>query len=182
MKSIGVTNTMDTLEGDFQTTPARPRLECFDHCRRFQDTGRCFNTKKHLPIRTIARDFLQIILNRGTDLIGQWKLQWLARLALADSNQSGTPVYVIKLKSHDIASAHAIGCHQREHSVVAFANSQIAIDGPQRRLDGWPGQRSRQLLLTINPRSFDGVVQAHWNSPACCRPQARSLSARASAP
>jgi hypothetical protein len=30
-------------------------------------------------------------------------------------------------------------------------------------LDGWPGQRSRELLLPIDPWSVNHVVQANWN-------------------
>jgi hypothetical protein len=80
---------MDAFERNLQPTPAGPGLKRFDYCRRFQDAARRLDTKEHLPVDTIARDLLQIVLNRGADLIGQWKLQRVASLALANSNGCG---------------------------------------------------------------------------------------------
>src|ERR1035438_6913073 len=102
MKSIGVTNAMDPFEGDLQATPAGPRLKRFDYCRRLQNAAGCLDATEHLPVGTIAGYLLQIVLNRRADFIGQRKFQRLARLALANSNQPGTPMYIVERKRDDV--------------------------------------------------------------------------------
>ena len=84
---------MDPFEGNLQTTSGRPCLESFDYRSRFQSAARSLEAEENLPIKTVARDLSQIVLNRGADLIGQGKLQRVASLALPDKNLPGSPLY-----------------------------------------------------------------------------------------
>jgi len=73
-------------------------------------------------METLARELSPIVLNRGADLIGQGKLQRVARLALPYENVSGSPSYVVERESDDVTGAPSVRCHQREHGVVALAD------------------------------------------------------------
>ena len=107
-----MSNAMDPFEGNLQATPAGPRLECLDYGCRLQNTAGRLEAKEHLPVATIARDILEIVVNCGTDIVGQRKFQWVTSFALADQNASATPLYAVECQSDHIAGAHAIRCHQ----------------------------------------------------------------------
>ena len=71
MESIRMAKAVNSLEGNFQSTPVRPRLKRLDHGRGFQRATRCLKPKENLPIGAIPRNLRQIIVNRRAERIRQ---------------------------------------------------------------------------------------------------------------
>ena len=127
---------VNSLEGNFQSTPVRPRLKRLDHGRGFQRATRCLKPKENLPIGAIPRNLRQIIVNRRADRIRQGELQRVARLALANAEASVSPLNVVECDDYDIAGTQAISCNEREDGVVALADGGVPVNGTEKAFDG----------------------------------------------
>ena len=114
----GMPQAMCPLEGNVETAPSSPRLECLGHSGRFDSAGWRTAPEEDLTQRQPRPRAAQVLTQSRTHFVGQRQKQRRASFPLGNAELAGTPVDVVEFKARDVAAPQAIGNDEKEDRVV----------------------------------------------------------------
>jgi len=140
----GMAQAISPLGRNIQATASNPMVEDVVDACGVQWAEWSEHAKEQFAPWTRSATFFQVVLEDVPDFIGQWQNQVLVSFALADSQNSGSPVNIVQCQCNHFAVAQPVSRLEKEHGVVAEPMRFTAINGPEQGLDLGPRKRSRQ--------------------------------------
>src|SRR6266481_4654093 len=168
---------MCTLEGDTEVALPNQAGKNSPNHRTLQHTDGSAHSQKDPAIRRWGWRSLQMLYQRGGNLVGQWQFQGRGNLALADSQAALSPANIIERHGHHLTDAQSVCSNQQDHRVVAQSHRRGSVDGSQKGADRLPGESAWQLLELVKARRINLAGQSAETLSSMARNRRNPLSA-----
>jgi hypothetical protein len=147
------------------TGARRPIVERVTNGCRLDAAARRTDAQEQPPFASFFSSVAQVRHQCRGDFVGERHGQRGANLRTRYTNHMGSPPDVINVQAGDLASAEAICCNQKEHSVIPRAFHRRAIYGAQQGSYVLPWEGADESLAAVMPWRLEAPVQPNWDCP-----------------